>query len=244
LYALLKKEISSFFSSLIGYVVIIVFLLATGLLLWIFPDTDFNIIDNGYAALDSLFILAPWLFLFLIPAVTMKMFAEEQRSGTIETLLTQPLTDMQIVTAKYSAAVILVLFSLLPTLVYPISVYFLASPVGNTDLAGMTGSYFGLLFLCSGFVSIGIFASVLTSNQIVSFILALILCFFFYTGFEYIGSLPMSATFSNILSGLGISRHYASMSRGVIDTRDMVYFISLTMFFIFLSKFILERRKW
>jgi ABC-2 type transport system permease protein len=243
-FALLKKEINSFFSSLIGYLVIIVFLLAVGLLMWIFPGGGHNVIESGYANMDPLFILAPWLFLFLIPAVTMRMLAEEQKSGTIELLLTQPITDLQIVLAKYLAAVILVLISLVPTIVYYISISRLATPAGNVDTAGIIGSYIGLIFLCSGFVSIGIFASSLTNNQIVSFILAVILCFFFYSGFDFLSTILTTSETTTILSRLGMSNHYSSLSRGVIDTRDVVYFISVTLFFVFLSRFILEKRKW
>ena len=244
MYSLFKKEISSFFSSITGYVVILVFLCATGLTIWVFPTTDFNILENGYANLDSFFILAPLLFLFLIPAITMKMFAEEQKSGTIELLLTKPLSDWQIVTAKYASAVLLVISALIPTIVYLLSIYFLASPKGNIDLAGISGSYIGLLFLCSAFVSIGIFCSVLSSNQIVSFILAVIFSFFFYSGFEFLSSIINISSISNIFALMGISAHYTSLSRGVIDTRDLIYFISLTLLFLFLSRFILEKRKW
>lgn len=212
--------------------------------MWIFPGADFNLIESGFSNIDPLFIVAPWVFLFLIPAVTMKMFAEEQKSGTIEILLTQPLTDLQIVIAKYFSAVLLVLIALIPTLVYYISVYLLANPVGNIDTAGIIGSYIGLIFLCSGFASIGVFASALSNNQIVSFILAVILSFFFYSGFEFLGSIITNPSISNFLSQLGISSHYGSMSRGVIDSRDVIYFVSLTFFFVLFTRFILERRKW
>lgn len=226
-----------------GYMVICVFLFIMGLFLWIIPGTDFNLIQTGIASMDSLFILAPWVFMFLIPAVTMRMFAEEQRSGTIETLLTRPLTDLQIVTAKFGASVLLVLIALLPTIIYYISTYWLASPKGNLDTAGILGSYLGLLFLCSGFAAIGIFASSLSHNQIISFLLALLISFFFYNGFEAISSFQLPVNLRNILSSLGISSHYSSMSRGVIDTRDVIYFLSLSVFFIYLTKFNLERRK-
>jgi ABC-2 type transport system permease protein len=242
--ALLKKEINSFLSSIIGYVVMIVFLLSTGLFMWIIPGTDFNILENGYANMDTLFIIAPWVFMFLIPAVTMRSFAEENKSGTIELLLTRPLSDLQIIFAKYAAGVILVLFSLVPTLVYFISVYFLASPRGNVDVGGITGSYFGLLFLCSAFVSIGVFASSLGNNQVIAFILAVIISFFFHTGFDSLSSLSTSGFLPTLLSQIGISSHYTSMSRGVIDTRDMIYFITLTTFFLLLTRFIIEKRKW
>lgn len=244
MYALFKKEINSFFSSLTGSVVILVFLIATGLIMWVFPGSESNILENGYATLEPLFVLAPWLFLFLIPAVTMRMFAEEQKSGTIELLLTRPLSDFKIVSAKYASAFILFIAALVPTLIYFFTVYFLASPKGNIDIAGIMGSYIGLLFLGSAFVSIGIFCSVLTGNQIISFLISVIFCFFFYSGFEFISTMVGENDLSNILALAGISAHYNSLSRGVLDTRDLVYFISLSLMFLFLSTAMLEKRKW
>lgn len=241
---LLRKEISAFLSSLMGYMVICVFLFTVGLFLWIIPGTEFNLIQNGTASLDSLFILAPWVFLFLIPAVTMRMFAEEQRSGTIETLFTRPLTDLQIIMAKFGASIALVLFALIPTFLYYFSISWLASPSGNVDTAGILGSYLGLLFLCGGFTAIGVFASSLTQNQIISFLLALLLSFFFYNGFDALATFSFPVGVQNFLGSLGISVHYSSMSRGVIDTRDVIYFLSLSCLFIFLTKFNIERRKW
>lgn len=240
---LLKKEIAGFFSSLTGYVVIIVFLLLTGLFLWVFPG-QFNILDAAYANLDSLFIIAPWVFLFLVPAVSMRLFADEKKSGTIEFLFTQPLTEMQIVLAKYFAGLSLVLFSLIPTIVYLFTVYYLGKPIGNLDLAGITGSYIGLFFLAAIYVSIGVFASSLTENQIIAFLIALSLSFFFYIGFELISSLNFLSVVSGIILELGINEHYKSISRGVIDLRDIVYFLSVISIFIFLTKIVLESRKW
>ena len=243
MFTLLKKEIRSFLSSLIGYITIVVFLLVMGLFLWVL-QTDSNIIDNGYSNIDGLFILAPWVFLFLIPAITMRSFADEKKAGTIELLLTRPLTDLQIITAKYLAGFILVLFSLLPTLIYYYSVHKLGNPIGNIDTGGMWGSYIGLLFLGGAFVSIGIFASAITDNQVVSFILALFLCFFFYTGFDFISSFSLFGKIDNIILALGINHHYGSMSRGVIDTRDVIYFLTLIAIFIFSTRTVLESRKW
>ncbi len=240
---LLKKEITGFFSSLTGYVVIIVFLLLTGLFLWIFPG-QFNILDAGYASLDSLFIIAPWVFLFLVPAVSMRLFADEKKSGTIEFLFTQPLTEMQIVLAKYFAGLSLVLFSLIPTIVYLFTVYYLGKPVGNLDLAGITGSYIGLFFLAAIYVAIGVFSSSLTENQIIAFLIAVSLSFFFYIGFELISGLNFLGAASGVILELGINEHYKSISRGVIDIRDIVYFLSVISIFIFLTKIILESRKW
>ena len=181
--ALYLKEIRSFLSSLIGYVVIGVFLLLVGLFMWVFPQ-DFNVLDQGFANINSLFAIAPWVFMFLIPAITMRSFAEEKRTGTIEMLLTKPLSDMNIVLAKYFAGLTLVLIALIPTLVYYISVYFMGNPVGNIDSGGAMGSYIGLVFLGGAYVSIGIFASSITSNQIIAFLLGAVLCFFFFIGFE------------------------------------------------------------
>lgn len=241
--ALYRKEISSFLNSLIGYIVIVVFLAIISLFMWVFPG-EMNILDAGYANIDTLFVIAPWVFMFLVPAITMRSFADERKSGTIELLLTRPLSDWQIVLAKYLAGVTLVLLSLIPTLVYYISVHFLGNPVGNIDTGGMWGSYIGLFFLASGFVAVGIFASSITENQIVSFIVAVFLCFFFYIGFDSISNLALLGKIDALIIQLGIQEHYISMSRGVIDTRDVVYFLSLAAFFLLLTKTVLESRKW
>ena len=243
MFALLKKEINGFLSSLIGYIVIVVFLIAISLFMWIIKG-ETNVLDSGYANIDTLFAIAPWVFLFLIPAITMRSFADEKKTGTIELLLTRPLTDLQIILAKYLAGLVLVLFSLIPTLVYYYSVYKLGTPQGNIDSGGTWGSYVGLLLLGSSFVSIGIFSSSLTDNQIISFILALALCFFCYTGFEQISSLSLFGKADTFIQALGINQHYNSLSRGVIDTRDVVYFLSFNAFFVLLTKTVLESRKW
>jgi len=240
---LLKKEISSFLSSLIGYIVITVFLLVNGLFLWVFPS-EFNILDFGYSNIDGLFMIAPFVFLFLIPAITMRLFADEKKSGTIEVLLTQPLSDFQIIMAKYLAGFALVIFSLLPTLVYFFSVYQLGLPAGNIDAGGMWGSYLGLLFLGSAFVAIGLFSSSLTDNQIVAFIISVFLCGFIYLGFEFIYSLELFGSIDLFIKQLGMSSHFTSMSRGVIDTRDVIYFLSVISLFVLLTKLSLESRKW
>ncbi|MCD4682655.1 MAG: gliding motility-associated ABC transporter permease subunit GldF [Bacteroidales bacterium] len=243
MFILYKKEINSFLNSLLGYIVITVFLLVNGLFLWVFP-LESNIIDFGYASLDGLFLLAPFVFLFLIPAITMRFFAEEKRSGTIELLMTKPLTDIQVILAKYLAGLTLVFISLLPTLIYFYSVYQLGFPKGNIDTGGMWGSYIGLLFLGASFVAIGLFASSLTDNQNISFILAALLCGFIYIGFEFIYNLNLFGNVDLFIKTLGISSHYSYMSKGVIDTRDLLYFISLIALFILLTKISLETRKW
>jgi ABC-2 type transport system permease protein len=242
--ALLQKEINSFLNSLIGYIVILVFLLTISLFLWVFPATDFNVFESGYANIDSLFIITPWVYMFLIPAITMRLFAEEKKSGTIELLLTRPLTELQVILAKYFAGLLLVLFSLLPTMVYYICVYNLALPVGNVDSGGVWGSYLGLLFLGAGFTAIGIFASALTDNQVIAFVIALFFCFICYTGFDSISTFISGGAVSSIIYNLGINAHYSSMSRGVIDSRDVIYFISIISVFIFSTRIVLESRKW
>ncbi|MCH8902821.1 MAG: gliding motility-associated ABC transporter permease subunit GldF [Bacteroidetes bacterium] len=237
------REINSYFSSLLGYINVIVFLVSLGLFIWVFPDT--SIMEYGYATLEPLFIISPWVFLFLIPAVTMRSFAEEKHTGTIELLVTKPISDLRIILGKYFASLFLVLFSLAPTLVYFFSISKLGYPPGNIDAGATWGSYIGLFLVGASFVSIGIFSSSLTSNQIVSFILALFLCFVFYSGFDYISELPVFiGKIDDIILLIGINSHYNSMSRGVIDTRDVVYFISFISIFILLTKIVLESRKW
>lgn len=243
MYALFKKEISNFLNSLIGIMVIVVFLLITGLFLWVF-QSDFNIMSFGYANLDSLFILAPWVFLFLVPAVTMRSFAEERRTGTMEMLLTKPLSDWQIVWGKYLAGVALVLLALIPTLVYFFSVYRLSLPVGNVDAGGIWGSYIGLFFLSAAFVSIGLFCSSLTNNQILAFLLSVFLCGFIYIGFDMIYSMALFGSVDLFIQQLGIASHYSSLSRGVIDTRDILYFLSVIILFLSMTKLVLSSRKW
>lgn len=243
MWALFFKEIRSFLSSLTGYIVIGVFLVITGLFLWVLPSES-NIIDYGYANVDGLFIIGPFVFMFLVPAVTMRSFADERKSGTIELLFTRPLTDFQIIMAKYLAALALVVFSLLPTLIYYATVYYFGMPEGNIDSGGFWGSFIGLFLLGAVFVSIGIFSSAVTDNPVVSFVAAVLLSFFMYLGFQFIFSLSMFGDFDLFIKNLGISAHYSSISRGVVDTRDLIYFFSVIALFLFLTKFSLARRKW
>ena len=240
---LFKKEIFSFLNSLIGYIVMIIFITIIGLFMWVFPG-DFNVFDGGYANIDTLFIIAPWVFMFLAPAITMRSFADEYKVGTIELLITKPLSDWQIILGKYLAGAALILFSLLPTLIYYVSIKDLASPVGNVDEGAIWGSYLGLLFLSTAFVSIGVFASSLSSNQIVSFIIGVFLSFFMYIGFESIAGLQLFGALDLLIINFGINEHYISMSRGVIDTRDVLYFLTLIYFFLLLTKFRLSSRRW
>ncbi|MFO8000661.1 MAG: gliding motility-associated ABC transporter permease subunit GldF [Marinilabilia sp.] len=241
--ALWKKELLTFFSSLTGSLVIIVFLVMNGLFLWIIPG-NLNILFGGYANLDGLFYLAPWLYLFLVPAVTMRLFADEKKSGTIELLLTRPLSDWEVVMGKFLAGFTLVILSLLPTLIYFYSVIQLAQPVGNVDTGAIWGSYIGLVLLAGAYVSIGVFSSVITENQIVAFVLAAVVAFIFYSGFEALASVPFFSNVDHFLVNLGIDSHYRSVSRGVVDVRDVVYFIGLIAAFLGLTKLLLSSRKW
>ena len=243
MYVLFLKELNSFLSSLIGYITIVVFLVVMGLFLWVLP-LDFNVLTFGYAGLDGLFMLAPWIFLFLIPAITMKMFAEERKNGTIELLLTKPISDLSIILAKFFAGLCLVVLSILPTLVYIVAVYQLGAPKGNLDLGGIIGSYIGLIFLGGVFVAIGIFSSSITNNQIIAFILSVLLSAFAYIGFDAITSLEIFGNADLIIKSIGINQHYVSISRGVIDTRDVIYYLSAIAFFILLTKISLESRNW
>ncbi len=241
MWTLYKKEILGFLSSITGWVVIGIFLTVTGLFLWVLPS-GLNILDDGYANLNGLFSLAPFVFLFLVPAVTMNSIAEEKRNGTLELLLIRPLSDTKIITAKYLAAFTLVVLSLLPTLIYYFSVYRLGYPVGDIDTGGFWGSFIGLLFLGAAFVAMGIFASSLTNNPIVAFLIAVVVSAFVYIGFDFISSFFGGAAL--FVQSFGIGAHYASMSRGVIDSRDVIYFLSLILFFLYLSVGFLGRRKW
>jgi len=241
MFALAKKEIQGFFSNITGYLVIAVFLLINSLFLWIF-DSGMNILKGGYAGIDGLFIISPWVFLFLIPAVTMRLFAEEYRLGTMAILKTKPLSDTQIVLGKTLAGITLSLIAIVPTLIYYLSVYLLGESTGNIDSGGTFGSYIGLLFLAASYVSMGLFASSLSDNPIIAFLIGMFICFIFFYGFDQLASIfPSSATQLFVMS-LGINEHYISMSRGVIDTRDLIYFISLITLFSLLTREVVKKR--
>src|SRR6056297_1196403 len=225
------KEINGFFSTLTGYVVMVVFLTLNSLFMWVFPG-QMNVLETGYATLESLFALAPWAFLFLVPAITMRMFAEEKRMGTLELLYVRPVTELQIVLAKFLASWCLVLLSLIPTLVFFWSVYQLGSPPGNIDIGGTWGSYIGLFFLGGIYTAIGIFASAITDNQIVAFIAGVLMCLIMYLGFDFIGGLAGTGKVSLLISRLGIDYHYNSISRGVLDSRDLLYFLGVISLFV------------
>ena len=242
MYAVFKRELLSFFNSLMAYITIGIFLLACAMLLWFFPDT--SILDYGYAELNGFFSLVPFLFMFLIPAITMRSFAEERKEGTYVMLATRPLTDLQIILAKYFACVVLMLFALVPTLVYYYSIYKLGFPKGNIDSGAVIGSYLGLFLLGNAFTAVGIFTSSVTKNQVIAFALAVFLCFFTFSGFDSLSKIFELQTIGILLIKLGINEHYQSISRGVLDTRDLVYFVTYVCLFLGLTKLILGDRKW
>lgn len=231
--ALIKKEFVAFFASPVAYLVIGVFLVLNGLFLFVFSE-DFNILNAGFADINAFFYLSPWIFLFLIPAITMKSFAEEFNSGTIEILQTLPFSNWQILLSKFLAALFLVVLAILPTLVYVYTIYQLANPVGNIDVGSIVGSYLGLLFLAASYTSIGLFTSTLSKNQIVAFILGVFICFTLFFGFDALASIVSNNAY--FIKKLGMYEHFKSISRGVIDTRDMLYFLSVTFLFLFLTK--------
>ena len=238
---LFRRELAAFLGSLVAAMVLGIFLLTAGLLLFVFPEYD--VLEAGYASLDPLFALAPFLYMFLIPAITMRSLAEEWRAGTLETLLTRPVTDWQIILGKWLAAWALVLLALLPTLLYYITISTLADPPGP-DTGGTLGSYLGLALLGGVFAAIGVFASALTRNQIAAFLLAVFLCFFWYGGFDSLATLAPLGASEGLISGLGISSHYASISRGVVDTRDVLYYTTLAAAFLLGAKTALSARTW
>ena len=233
-------EIKSFFGSPIGYLVIALFLLFNGLFVWVF-DGEYNILQSGFADLSPFFTLSPWIILFLIPAVTMRSFSDEKKQGTIELLLTKPLSIWQIVNGKFLGAFLLIVAALVPTLIYVYVINSLGMPEGNIDIGRTIGSYFGLLFLVATYTAIGIFTSTLSENQIVAFLISVLLCFLFYYGFEGISNYVK--VFENGISRLGMEYHYKSMSQGVIDSRDILYFLSVSFLFLSLTVFKLKSLK-
>jgi ABC-2 type transport system permease protein len=238
MYRIYVKELNSFLNSLIAYMVMGIFLITIGLMMWVFSDT--SVLDYGFADMDTLFSLGPYVFIFLVPAITMKSFAEEKKMGTMELLQTKPLSDWDILLGKFFASLTLVIFSVVPTLIYYYSIYNLGSPVGNIDTAGIAGSYIGLILLSSVFCALGLLSSSLTSNQIISFIIGAFLSFIFYTGFDSVSSL--SGSLGLMVKQLGMLYHYESLSRGVIDSRSVIYFFSVTGIVLLSTKTIIHSR--
>ena len=238
--ALLLREIKSFFGSPIGYLVIALFLLMNGLFLWVF-NGEFNILNSGFADLGPFFKLAPWILIFLIPAVTMRSFSDEKKQGTIELLFTKPLSIWEIVNGKFFGAFLLIVIALVPTYIYVWIISYFGNPPGNIDIGSTLGSYFGLLFLVAAYTAIGIFTSAISDNQIIAFIIAVFVCFIFYFGFE--GMASLFTDYNRNIAALGMDSHFKSMSRGVIDTRDIIYFLSITVLFLSITVYNLKRLK-
>lgn len=231
--AILKKELNLFFATPIGYLVIAIFLLINGLFLWVFKS-DYNILNAGFADLNNFFYITPWFFIFIIPAITMRTFSDEIRLGTIEIIKTKPISGWDIILGKYLGSLLLIFIALVPTLSYVYTISELAATPESVDYGSVIGSYFGLLFLASAITAMGLFTSTLSNNQIVSFILGVILSFFVFYGFEALSELNLFKGFD--MKYLGLHARFESIGRGVIDTRDLIYFISVTFFFLFLTK--------
>jgi len=227
---------------MVGYMVLLLFLVFVGLFMWVFTST--SILDYNFATMDQLFAIAPLIFIFLIPAVTMRSFSEEKQQGTIEFLLTKPLTDLQLLLGKYFASLTLVIFAIIPTFIYYYSIYQLGSPVGNIDSGAVIGSYIGLIFLAASFVAIGIFCSTLTDNQIIAFLIAVFLCFAVHFIFDYLSELPIFfGRWDDTVQKIGFQYHYGSISKGKIDSRDVIYFLSVIGLFLWLSWTSLQKHR-
>ena len=239
MWAICKKELGQFFSSLTGYIAITVFLVVNGLVLFVFQN---NILDNGYATLEDFFSFAPWILIFLIPAISMRSFADEYKSGTFELLRTRPVTSWQVVLGKFSGSLVVAVIALVPTIVYYFIINSLAATEG-IDAGAAAGSYLGLFFLTAVFTAIAISVSSATSNAVVAFIISLIACALLYYGFHAVSQLPLFENGADYyIDAIGIAPHYQSISRGVLDSRDIVYFISVTLFFLLItSQNILQR---
>lgn len=242
MFRIFLKEINSFLDSLIGYAVVVVFLVAVGLLMWVFPET--SVLDYGFAEMDTLFTLGPFVFIFLVPAITMRSFAEERKMGTLEWLLTKPVSEGDLVLGKFLAAVCLVVLSLAPTLIYYVTLYQLGNPVGNVDTSGVIGSYVGLILLGAVFCALGILASSLVANQIVAFLLAALLSFLLFSGFESMAALIADGSIALLVRQVGIQYHFESLSRGLIDSRDVAYFFALGGVLLLGAKTVLSSRSW
>ncbi|MBM3165299.1 MAG: ABC transporter permease [Bacteroidetes bacterium] len=242
MFALYLKEVRSFLNSVVGYVFLTIFLMSCWLFNWML-DSSMNILDRGQADLSPFFNSAPYVFLILIPAITMRSIAEERRTGTIELLFTRPISDLGILLAKYFAGLTLLLLSVIPTLTYYISLYYLGKPVGNIDTGSTITSYMGLLLLGAAFVAIGIFSSALSSSQIVSFILAIAICYFFYDGLALLGTYAQFGNLDIFLQYLTLNYHYDSIKKGVIDASDIVFNVSFIILFLSASLFALKTLK-
>ncbi len=237
-----KREFSVFFASPTGYITLSIFLVGGALFLWVFPN-EYSVLSSGYASLDGMFAIAPYLFLFLCPAITMRSLAEERQQGTIELLMVRPISKRQIVLGKLLGAWFVVVVALVLTLVWFVAIWLLASPQGNVDSGAFWGSMIGLLFLSLVYISIGVFTSSFSSNQIFAFITGATISFVMFRGFDFFSMLFAKGSVSRFVSSIGINYHYRSVSRGVIDSRDLLYFVVATLLFTYLTVFLIKRKK-
>jgi ABC-2 type transport system permease protein len=242
MWTLYKKEIRSFLGSLIAYIVMGVYLILTGLFLW-FVDGN-NVFDLGIASLQVMFDIAPYILIFLVSAVTMRSISDEKRLGTLEILTTKPITDAAIILSKFFASLTLILFALLLTSVYAYTISQLANPVGNVDMGSMLGSYLGLLLLAACYTAIGLFSSSITDNQIVALLTSMVISFFFFAVLSMLGDVAWLDSIGRSLAWFGLEFHYDSISRGVVDTRDIVFFGGFTAIFLGCTQLVFESRKW
>ena len=242
MWIIFKKEINQFLNSLLGYLVLVIFLVASGLLFWVFPES--SVLEYGFAEMNSFFSFIPFVFIFLIPAITMRSFAEEKKSGTLEWLLTNPLIEWYIIFGKFLAAWFLVFIALVPTLIYFWSLWVLGSPTGNIDSAGVSGSYIGLLLLAAVFSAIGILGSSITDNQLVAFVLSVFFSYFLYAGFQAISTINVWSNASTVLEYLGLDYHYQALGKGLIDLRDVLYLVSVAVAMLFGTRLIILSRRW
>lgn len=242
MYAVFKKEINLYFSSVIAYLSLALFFIVVGLNLWVFPG---NIAETGYASLTPYFLFAPWILLFLLPALTMRLLAEEYNQGTIEVLATQAAGDLRVIAGKYLAAVALWTLMWLPTLIYYLCIRGLDSASAPADAGAIAGSYIGLFLLGAAFTAISLFASAISRNQVTAFLVGVVLCYAFYNAFYQLSQVPVfSGRWDYYIQLLGMGAHYEALSRGVIDTRDLLYFVSLIAVFLMLTRAAYESRKW
>ncbi|WP_341227491.1 gliding motility-associated ABC transporter permease subunit GldF [uncultured Arcticibacterium sp.] len=237
--SIFRKELNGYLNSLIAYIVIVLFLIFTGLILWVFPDS--NILDYGYAEMGSFFSLTPFILAILVPAITMRTFSEEYKTGTIEFLMTKPLSRLAIVLGKFLAAWVLIILAILPTLVYYFSISNLGSPQGNIDTGAVMGSYFGLILLAGVFTAIGLAISSFTENQVIAFIIGAFICYFFYDGIHQLSQL-LKGTAQYLVDFISLQFHYSSLGRGLIDSRNVIYLCSLGALMIYLTTFKLRRK--
>jgi ABC-2 type transport system permease protein len=235
-----KKELNQFFSSLTGYITIILFLLINGIFLFMLNDS--SIFEYGYASLDKFFELAPWILMFLVPAITMRTLSDEFKAGTYEILKTKPLSSVQIVLGKYFSILIVLVLAILPTLVYIITIRSLSAQ-GGIDSGGIAGSYIGLFLLAAVFAAIGLCCSGFTNNPVVAFLISTFSCLLLYFGFNALSRLPFFENGADYyIEMLGIDFHYRSISRGVLDSRDLIYFLSVIFLFLMITVKNLRRR--